>query len=200
MSLTITSYFSKNGTPKLGLSPSIRIWRVTSIGETLVIGSPDGLLAEIGDGFYKYIFTVANGYVETDEYVIRSDAEDNTLSDSERFAVASISEDTLSDSTINTVVDGVWEEQATDHIDTGTTGLMLNQIKADTASIKIDTTSIIALCETLLKYDRNRTQIDKTAMTLTIYDDNGTTPLTVFDLKDAGGNPTITEICIRDPQ
>jgi len=200
MSLTITSYFSKNGTPKLGLSPSIRIWNVTPAGETLVIGSPDGLMSEINDGFYKYIFTVANGYVETNEYVIRSDAEDNTLSQSERFTVASISEDTLSDATINAVVDGVWEEQATDHIDTGTTGLMLNQIKADTASIKIDTTSIIALCETLLKYDRNRTQIDKTAMTLTIYDDNGTTPLTVFDLKDAGGNPSITEICIRDPQ
>jgi len=173
---------------------------VTSIGETLVIGSPDGVMTQVGDGFYKYIFTVGNGYVETDEYVIRSNAEDNTLSQTERYAVASISEDTLSDATINAVVDSVWDEQATDHIDTGTTGLMLNQIKADTASIKIDTTSIIALCETLLKYDRNRTQIDKTAKTLTIYDDDGTTPLTVFDLKDEAGNPSITEICIRDPQ
>ena len=200
MSLTITSYFSKNGTPKLGLTPSIRIWNVTALGQTLIIGSPDGAMTEIGDGFYKYIFTVPNGYDETEEYVIRSDAEDNSLSNTERYAVASISEDGLSQATIDAVVDNVWGEQATDHIDTGTTGLMLNQIKADTASIKIDTTSIIALCETLLKYDRNRNQIDKTAMTLTIYDDNGTTPLTVFDLKDAGGNPTITEICIRDPQ
>jgi len=199
MSLTITSYFSKKGVPKLGLSPTIRIWEVTSVGQTLVIGSPDGNMSEVGDGFYKYIFTTGNGYDETKEYVVRSDGAGD-LGNNERYAAASIAEDSVSQSTVDNIIDGMWDEQATDHIAAGTTGLMLNQVKADTASIQIDTTSIIALCETLLKYDTNRTVVDKTAKTLTIYDDNGVTPITVFDLKDGTGTPSITEICIREPQ
>jgi len=199
MSLTITSYFSKKGVPKLGLSPTIRVWEVTTVGQTLIIGSPDGNMTEVGDGFYKYIFTNGNGYDETKEYVLRSDGAGD-LGNNERYGAASISEDSVSQDTIDTMVDSIWDESATDHIAAGTTGLVLNQIKADTALIQIDTSSIIALCETLLKYDTNRTKVDKIAKTLTIYDDNGVTPLTVFDLKDGTGTPSITEICIREPQ
>lgn len=42
----------------------------------------------------------------------------------------------------------------------------------------------------LRKLVRNRWKIDEATNQLTIYDDDGTTPLKVFDLKDASGVPT----------
>lgn len=36
-------------------------------------------------------------------------------------------------------------------------------------------------------------------MTLTIYDDDCTTPLQTFYLKDSNGNLSITEVCERVP-
>jgi hypothetical protein len=59
---------------------------------------------------------------------------------------------------------------------------------------------VITLLQTLLKYEKNRTRIDKTAKTLTVYDDDGTTPIKVFSLRDENGVPSITEIIERLPQ
>ena len=52
----------------------------------------------------------------------------------------------------------------------------------------------------ILKYSANRTKIDKIAKTLTVFDDNGTTPIKVFDLKDFNGVASITEIAERAPR
>lgn len=49
----------------------------------------------------------------------------------------------------------------------------------------------------LLKHTKNRWKI--AANQLTVYDDDGTTPLQVFNLKDASGNPTMTEPYERVP-
>ncbi len=46
----------------------------------------------------------------------------------------------------------------------------------------------------------NRHRIDESANTGTLYDDDGTTPLIVFDLKDADEAPTSTTVYERDPQ
>jgi len=40
--IIITSYFTTNGEPTIGLTPSIRIWEITSTGQNLVIGSTQG--------------------------------------------------------------------------------------------------------------------------------------------------------------
>lgn len=50
------------------------------------------------------------------------------------------------------------------------------------------------------KHVANRDRIDTGANTLTRYDDDGTTPLLVFDLKDSGGAPNATSIFEKDPQ
>jgi hypothetical protein len=64
--LLITAFFSDQGAPKTGLSPTIRIRN--AITTSLVV--TDAAMTEIGDGWYKYDFA---GYDPTIDYVIRSD-------------------------------------------------------------------------------------------------------------------------------
>ena len=40
--IIITSYFTTNGEPTIGLAPTIRIWEITSSGQNLVIGGSQG--------------------------------------------------------------------------------------------------------------------------------------------------------------
>jgi stress response protein SCP2 len=61
----------------------------------------------------------------------------------------------------------------------------------------VSQSAITLLIELLLKYERNRTRIDVAQATLTIYDNDNVTPLTVFSLKDHMGNPSVAEVCER---
>ncbi len=60
--------------------------------------------------------------------------------------------------------------------------------------------NILAAVVEMLKYSKNRTYIDPIAYTLTIYEDDDTTVLRVFDLKDENGVASITSIFERLPQ
>jgi len=60
--------------------------------------------------------------------------------------------------------------------------------------------NILSIVADIQKYDTNRTKIDENAFTLTVYDDDGTTPLTVYDLKDRNGVASVTEIFERMPR
>ncbi len=75
--LVIVSFFTENGTPKTGLSPTIRIRNLAD--NSLVI--TDAAMTEVGDGFYKYLFT---SYDEIKNYSFRSDGTSN-LDDHERY-------------------------------------------------------------------------------------------------------------------
>jgi hypothetical protein len=75
-----------------------------------------------------------------------------------------------------------------------------DDVLVDTASLINSLQSAIDLVNEILKYSSNRTKIDRNAKTLTIYDDNGTTPLRVFDLKDFNGVASISEIAERAPR
>ena len=187
MSAIISSFFSQNGTPALGLSPTIRIWEVTNTTNTLVI--TDAPMVEVGDGFYKYVFA---GYDGTTNYVIRADG-GTSLPQRDRFSISGSADD------INTIREAVYEATAADHTTPGTFGLKINQTCADTAQLRLDTVAMTELLELLLKFECNRTRIDKTAKTLTVYDDDGTTPLKVFNLKDGSGTLSTAEVCERDP-
>ena len=55
------------------------------------------------------------------------------------------------------------------------------------------------LLETLLKYQQNRTKVDPTAKTLTVYDSDGLTPLKIFNLKDSAGNPSLISVYEKMP-
>lgn len=117
-------------------------------------------------------------------------------SDSNQILSTGVSINSVDQSVINQI----WNEAAINHVSVGSLGQMVNQIKTDTGLLSIDVTTMLGIVETLQKYSANRTRINKTAFTLTVYDNDGTTPIKVFDLKDATGTPSITEIIERVPQ
>ena len=191
--MIINSFFTDVGVPRTGLSPTIRIWEVDVSAHSLIV--TDAAMIEVGGGFYKYDFTT---YDTTKNYVIRSDG-GAILADSERYEVAATEELKVEDAVITDIVNGVWDEASTSHLTSGSTGEVLSQIKADTGSLAISIVTINSLINTLLKYEKNRTKIDVAAKTLTIFDDDCVTPLTVFNLKDSSGNASVAEVCDRVP-
>jgi hypothetical protein len=99
--MDIIAFFTNSGIPAAGLSPTIRIRRV-STGALLVT---DAAMTEIGDGFYKYNFAA---YDPTIDYAIRCDG-GIILSGSERYTYAGNenSEVLTEIETVNTNVLGV---------------------------------------------------------------------------------------------
>lgn len=191
--MIINSFFTDSGAPKTGLSPTIRIWEVSAGAHSIII--TDDNMIEVGDGFYKYSFTT---YDATKTYVIRSDGGVG-LADGERYEYAATEELNVADASVNNIAAGVWDEPIMSHINVGSTGESLALIKADTTSIAVSSAVLNNLVNTLLKYERNRTKIDTVNRQMIIYDDDCTTVLHVFDLKDSSGNPSISEVCERRP-
>lgn len=104
------------------------------------------------------------------------------------------------------IADAVWNRMATNHISTGTFGAYVNMIKATTDlqlaesyQIKALVNTSISLIETLSKYETNRTRVDQAQKRLYIYDNDGTTVLKVFDLRDFNGTASVTQIAERIP-
>jgi hypothetical protein len=83
-----------------------------------------------------------------------------------------------------------WDGTA-EKINASTSDVTANETKIDTA---------IAQATLARKHLTNRDKIDTTANTLTRYDDDGTTPLVVFDLKDGDGDASSTQIYEKTPQ
>lgn len=79
---TIVSLFTNLGVPATGLSPTIRIRRVSD--QVLVV--TDAAMTEQGDGLYSYDFTTSDG----EEYAIRVDGT-ATLPNAERYQAGSLS-------------------------------------------------------------------------------------------------------------
>ena len=183
----ITAHFTVNNIPVTGLTPTILIIRLDPLVNVLEVNG--GALTEVGAGWYRYDFS---SYDATKSYVFTIDG-GNTLAAANRYKYGG------NESYVEDISNGVWEEPWSDHTSTGTIGLILTEIKADSGTTVINLSTLQTLVNTLLKYDRNRTKVDTTAHTLTVYDDDCTTPLTVFRLRDHLGNPTITEICERSP-
>ncbi len=80
------------------------------------------------------------------------------------------------------------------------TKTIVDNIKSKVDLVDVNVSSIISIINTLLKYEKNRTRVDKDSKTLTVYDDDGTTPLKVFDLKDFSGLSSYTEVAERSPR
>lgn len=74
--MNIISYFSENGVPKTGLTPSITI---RELDGTIKVNAQN--MTEVAAGFYKYDFT---DYDEDEDYLISVDG-GSSLSDSDRY-------------------------------------------------------------------------------------------------------------------
>lgn len=183
----ITAHFTLNGNPVTGLTPVIMIIRMDATANVLEVAADP--VDEIGVGWYRYDFTT---YDATKSYVFTIDG-GSSLQPFDRFKYGG------NESYSDDISAGVWEESSMNHLNTGSMGLAITQIKTDTGTTIINLSTMQLLINTLLKYERNRTKIDPTAHTLTVYDDDCSTPLTVFRLRDHNGNPSITEVCERSP-
>ena len=78
--------------------------------------------------------------------------------------------------------------------------IKVDNVQTDIDAIQIDISNIGAFVDDLIKYQRNRSLIDPVNFTLTIFDDDGVTPLTVFDLKDENGVASCTSVFERIPR
>jgi len=64
--MNIITYFTESGSPKMGLSPTISVWKVSDNSQVVTSQA----MSEIGGGFYKYNFA---GYDPQEEYAIQCD-------------------------------------------------------------------------------------------------------------------------------
>jgi hypothetical protein len=212
-SVVITSFFTIGGVPATdietvsgGTYPVVRIWELIDgtpsgdsfVGEFTMIPMEDGAN---DDGFYKYEFTDApDGYDPEKTYTFRADG-GPSLPSNGRYQVARLDPSDSLDAAA--VGNAVWDVQKADHLVAGSTGEALSQIKADTTSIAqnlyLDADSVQNMMEVLLKLEAGRTKIDPTAKTLTVYDEDCTSILRVFELFDSTGTPSVTDVCERVP-
>jgi hypothetical protein len=199
--MIISSFFTLNAVPAVGLTPlpTLLIWEVNGVTETLVV--PSAPMTEVGSGFYQYLFS---SYDPSKEYVFRVDGGSTYVNDNpERYQAGSIQVATVTNSTVVDIASQVWDQSAAAHVGAGTMGLVQNQIKADTtaiaANLYVNANSVLDLVQLLLKYDTNRTKIDPVSCTLTIYEDDCVTPLRVFQLLDTTNSPSIQQVAERKP-
>lgn len=124
----VVAYFTDSGLPKTGLSSTIRIRKV--LDNSLII--TDAAMIEIGDGFYKYNFSI---YDSTTEYIIRCDG-GNSLEDEDRYVIAG-NENYYSD-----IRDGILNDatrfSGADIIDIKSNLDTPDQYKADISSLAIE--------------------------------------------------------------
>ena len=190
MNKIITAHFTVNGVPSLGLVPSIDIFELDGTNPSLntQVVSSDALV-EVGIGFYRYDFTTFN---PTSNYVFVIDGGAGIVGP-DRYKFGG------NESYVEDIAPAVWDQTLVNHTISGSTGMALNQLQADVASLMISEVALASLLNTLLKYERNRTKIDIPSAQMIIYDDDGVTPLTTFDLRDFNGMPNIQEVCERIP-
>lgn len=208
--IVITSYFEDATGPRTGLSPTLRIWEVTASGEQLIVGAPcgtgqntDGAMIELDDcgsppstmdGFYRFTFADTIGYNTTSSYVARVDG-GVILATEFRYQTTNITPSDAVDSQF--IADAVWNASASAYPAGGspeTMGGIQNNIEVIRLN---DIPAVFALLDLVRKYNTNRTMIDPTTNTLTVYDDDCVTVLRVFRLLDSTSTPSTAEVCER---
>jgi hypothetical protein len=180
MSEIINFFVTLNGTPQIGLTPLPTITVYDSVTNAVVL---TGNTQEVGGGFYKYVMPALS---PTIDYVIVADA-GSGFPDSDRYYYGEI--DKLNDLAANTI----WNYPANSSLNAGSFGALLNAI--DNA-----TSMSLTLIEVLIKFQENRTKVDPVAKTLTVYDDDQTTPLKIFNLYNNNGVLDINAVFERVPR
>jgi len=119
--MIITAFFTNNGIPATGLSPTIRIRDL--FDNSLVI--TDAAMSEVGDGGYKYNYI---SYDATKEYSIRCDG-GVLLSATERYTYGG------NENYYEDTQQSVWSETVSGYSNADTFGGLVRQIDTNTESI-----------------------------------------------------------------
>lgn len=105
-----------------------------------------------------------------------------------------------------TVSSALLDKLVSGHTSPNTVGGLLSNI--NTASntsamnsqiVKDLLTEVHDMTSSLLKYSTNRTRVDSNQKTLTIFDNDGVTPIKTFSLRNMSGIPSVDEISERVP-
>jgi hypothetical protein len=194
--IEIGSFFTIDGQPAIHLGegiysefPKIRIYEI--VGDSQLPIVTDEIMANVGDGFYSFVFDSISGYDSTKKYRIRMDGGDSV---SDQYQVAVINP---SDSALN-IGDQVWDTIPNNTIP-GSAGYMLNAINSSQDGINLSLNDISDLIQLCVKYQTNRTKIDMENKTLSVYDNDCTTILRSFKLLDEHGYPSTDNVVERVP-
>lgn len=164
----ITPFILSNGSPALGLpSASVRI-RDANSGELLVT---DDSLVEVGDGFYKYVFT---DYTSSMNYTIRLDGGD--ILGQQRYAFAA-NENYSFDH---------WEEPMNVH----TSSVFISGSDTPISSSG-------QILNFLKNIEGGRWRIDTDTNQMIFYKDDNTTVVATYDLFDSDGTPSSINVFER---
>lgn len=117
----------------------------------------------------------------------------------QRLGIDGVKVTATSTGTLTTIASDVWDATLIDHVTPGSVGEALAQTKAAAEGSTVSVVTVTNMVEELLKYDRNRTKIDVVTKQLTIYDNDGVTPIRVFNLRDRNGVPSVVESMERIP-
>ena len=188
MKKQFTSFFMRNGVPADDLTPTITISEIT---DNVLMSTTSGTMILLGSGIYGFSW---NDYNPNSEYIINVDG-GSSLHYTERYQIGS-----------NVDFKDVWQIDKSTQLSSGTMGAVANATLADVQQVRIDVTVVkntltpmVELLELLRKHQANRTVVDVTTNTLTVFDDDGVTELQTFKLYDGSGNPSITQILERVP-
>lgn len=211
----IGAYFKESGIPKTGLSPTLMGYDLSD--NSVVLNAV--AMTETGSGGYKYWFT---NYDNTKNYYFLADSV--TLTGEERYApgwslsignIAAIHSKLPSKSYLSGSADsdgGIDDTEAA--VINAQTDTALSDYDAPTRSeltsdkneiitqVNANETKIDAIASNVTqikKIEEGRWKIDTSLNQLIIYDDDDTTPLLTFDLKDANGSATSTSPYERTP-
>ncbi|HJZ24054.1 MAG TPA: hypothetical protein VJ201_06360 [Candidatus Babeliales bacterium] len=165
----ITARFTRCGCPATGLTPTIDVWELDPTNPGISVQIVTGAPMTSTFGAWYRYDITTYDYSKT--YAFEIDGGE-TLPCNERYQFG------VNESYEEDISFEVWEEPTGSHLTPATTGYILTFIR---------------------KMLTNRNRIDDVANTLTIYDDDGTTPLLVFNMKDFAGAPSINPAAERDP-
>ena len=187
--MIINSFFTKQGISVAGLTPSVYVWAIDDISGTktpVVTGLP---ALDAGDGMYT--LNISSYVNDQTHYIVVVDAGDS-MTPYGRYNTGSITP-------AKNIAAAVWNADAVSYTNANTMGELINKISAHTSTTAVDIIDIKQLLHTLKQFENNRTKIDTQAKTLTVYQDDGVTPLQVFNLKDSAGIGSVTEVAERVP-
>lgn len=190
-------YFLRFRHSDTGLTPTFTFFKKAS---DLSDVGPQPPFGEVASGTYYF------DYSPTEDIIFEVDGGDSIPTEEVRYISDTLSpKDVYLDQPTSQVKDDVWND-AVDR-GSGTKGGLVEDMAVAVAAINVETDpssianavwnellashntagSAADIVKRALKVLKNRTKIDTTADTLTVYDDDGTTPLYVFNLKDKNG-------------
>lgn len=185
MDKLISAFITLNGVPQINLTPSPIVTIYDALTNNILISNQP--MIEIGGGFYKYTVT---DYDESIEYLFLADA-GASFPEQERYYYGTLAQ--IDNIDANRLSSNIWNYPSNTLFQPNTFGELIQNLDSS-VSISVDVLSL------LLKYQTNRTKINSSDKTLTIYDNDQVTPIKIFKLYDEQGVLSIDPVFERIPQ